>query len=311
VDQLMRGLPGWRDLIRDRFVALDIRPGDAALHGRVASHGVGPLEVATVRSVAQTFRRTPGLIARHGEDRVQVGLVRAGEVQLEQDGRTVRVPPDSFTVYDTTRPFTWTMAGDWRMDVFTWPREVLPVDPRRLPDLTARPAQTGVSALVARAALAELTRSGPVGGTEGVQLADRVAELVLTAVTHRAPAEPVGLAEVLALIELRLDDPGLSPTAIAHACHVSLRSLHRLFADQPRSLARWIRYRRLERARVELATVPDRPIAVVAARYCFSEPTVFARAFRDEYGCSPRDYRHGAHGPVPGTQRTDDVARGA
>ncbi|MBN9107229.1 MAG: helix-turn-helix domain-containing protein [Pseudonocardia sp.] len=68
----------------------------------------------------------------------------------------------------------------------------------------------------------------------------------------------------------------VGPQPIARACHLSLRSLHRLLADQPRSLSRWIRHRRLERARTELVSVPDKPV-VVAARFCFSDPTVFAR----------------------------------
>ncbi|MFR9806397.1 helix-turn-helix domain-containing protein [Pseudonocardia sp. RS010] len=310
MEQRVRDLPGWQDLIRDRFVALDIRPGDGpGVRGRVRSHAVGPLGVADVRSVAQTFRRTSGLIARHGEDRLQVGLVRAGVVQLDQDGREARVAPGSFVVYDTTRPFRWTMAGDWRMDVFTWPRDAVPVDPRRLPALTALPVREGASALVAKAALTELIRTGPVAGAEGRLLADRVAELVLAAVGLHAPSDL--LRQVLDFIELRLDDPTLCPAVIARACHLSLRSLHRLFADHPRSLARWIRYRRLERARAELTAFPERPIAVLAARYCFSEPTVFARAFRDEYGCSPRDFRHGTQGRVPGAQRTRGVSPGA
>ncbi|ODU06472.1 MAG: hypothetical protein ABS81_04535 [Pseudonocardia sp. SCN 72-86] len=298
MEERVRSLAGWQDLIRERFVALDIRSGaDPAVRGRVESHAVGPLVVADVRSVAQTFRRTSGLIARHGEERLQVGLVRAGDIQLDQDGRTSRVPPGSFVLYDTTRPFTWTMTGDWRMDVFTWPRETVPIADRRLPSLTSHPVRDGASAVVARAALTELTRIGAVDGVEGVQLAGRVADLVLAAVDLRAPSDL--LRQVLDLIEVRLDDPVLCPETLARACHLSLRSLHRLFADQPRSLSRWIRHRRLERARTELVAVPDRPIAVVAARYCFSDPTVFARAFRDEFGCSPRDVRHGAADRAP------------
>ncbi len=292
-------LPDWQDLIRERFVALDIHPGaEPALHGRVSMHSVGPLAVATVASVAQTFHRTSKLIDRHGEDCLQVGLMRAGEARLDQDGRSARVGPGSFVVYDTTRPFTWTMSGSWSMNVFTWSRDDVPLDTKRLPALTARPIEAGASASIARAALTQLASiPDSVCGSEGVQLAARVAELVLTAVAHQAPATPglsttMPLRDVLDLIELRLADPELTPAALARECHLSLRSLHRLFADEPRSLSRWIRFRRLERARAELVAFPDRPIAVVASRYHFSDATVFARAFRDEYGMSPSDFRH-------------------
>jgi AraC family transcriptional regulator, positive regulator of tynA and feaB len=311
-DDEVDDLPEWVDLIRERFVALDIRPADEpALRGRVSSHPVGPLTVASVRSVGQTFRRTARLIDRYGEDLLQVGLVRRGAIGLDQDGRSARVPPGSFVVYDTTRPFTWTMSGRWHMDVFTWRREDVLVDDRQLPAVTARPVAGGASGLVARAALTQIAAVGePVEGSEGVQLAGRIADLVLTAVTHLTPdTAPPGvlLRDVLDLIELRLGDPRLCPESIASECHVSLRSLHRLFADQPRSLARWIRYRRLERARTELLAFPDRPVAAVAARGCFTDATVFARAFRDEYGMTPSDVRRasaGARSRTPGTDRT-------
>jgi AraC-like DNA-binding protein len=295
-----RDLPGWRDLIRERFVALDIRTGDEhALRGRVGMHSVGPLSVASVASVEQVVRRTPRLIDRHGEDCLQVGFIRAGEALLEQDGRCARVAPGSFAVYDTTRPFTWTMPGPWRMDVFTWRRSDVPLDRTRIPALTARTITGGASGLVAGAALAQLAAlEEPVAGTEGAQLAARVADLVLTAVAHQVPARPqaaVLLQDVLDLIELRLDDPALTPESLARACHVSLRSLHRLFADQPRSVARWIRFRRLEQARAELMAHPTRPVALIAATHGFADATSFARAFRAEFGLTPRDCRDVTH----------------
>lgn len=99
------------------------------------------------------------------------------------------------------------------------------------------------------------------------------------------------MRQILEFIELRLTDPALSPAGIAAGCHISVRTLHRLFADQPRSVTRWIRFRRLERARVELAAHPERPIAVVAAQSYFSSAPAFGRAFRGEYGMSPREFR--------------------
>jgi len=296
-EEVALGLFAWQDLIRQRIVALDIRPGDtASVRGRVSTHRVGPLWVASVESVGQTLRRTPKLIERHGEDWLQVALMHEGEALLEQDGRSARIRPGSFVVYDTSRPFTWTMPGPWRMHVFTWSRDDMLLD-ANLPTMTARPVDGGATGLVARAALGQLADlPGSVGGGEGVELAAQVCELILTAVAQQIPLfGPVSpattLGQVLEFVELRLTDPELSPATIAAGCHISVRTLHRLFADQPRSLSRWIRFRRLERARVELAAHPQRPIAVVAAQAHFSDATAFARAFRDEYGLSPREFR--------------------
>ncbi len=296
-EEVAHGLSAWQDLLRHRVVALDIRPGDAmSVSGRVSTHRVGPLSVATVESVSQTLCRTPRLIERHGEDWLQVALMREGEALLEQDGRSARIGPGSFVVYDTSRPFTWTMPGQWRMNVFTWPKEDLLLD-FGLPTMTARSVYGGASGMVARAALGELADlSGSVEGGEGAELAAQVCELILTTVAHQTsapyPVPPtITVRQILEFIELRLTDPALSPAGIAAGCHISVRTLHRLFADQPRSVTRWIRFRRLERARVELAAHPERPIAVVAAQSYFSSAPAFGRAFRGEYGMSPREFR--------------------
>jgi AraC-like DNA-binding protein len=55
----------------------------------------------------------------------------------------------------------------------------------------------------------------------------------------------------------------------------------------------WVRTRRLEAAREELARTgaAHRSIAAVAARWGFSNPSHFSRAFRERYGMSPVQWR--------------------
>ena len=61
-------LDGWRDLIREHFVALDVNAQrDTPFDGAVRSSLVGHLAVATVDSTDQECVRTPGL-ARHDPD---------------------------------------------------------------------------------------------------------------------------------------------------------------------------------------------------------------------------------------------------
>ncbi|WP_165922270.1 helix-turn-helix domain-containing protein [Pseudonocardia endophytica] len=296
-----RHLSRWQDLIRERFVALDIdsRPERRTFRGSIGhTHSVGTLDVARVSSDAQTFRRTSGLISRYGEDFLQVGHLRTGTARLEQDGRACALQAGQFAVYDTTRPFTWTMHGPWTMDVLTWPRRALVADDRRAQSLTAQPLGAGPTGQVARAVMDELGRlDGDLGGADGIVLSARVADLVVGAATWTTgspddrPAAPDPRVDViLDFIELHLEDPHLNPAHVARQFHLSQRSLQRLFADQPRGVADWIRYRRLDRARADLAD-PRRSVTSVAAQYCFSSPTIFARAFRGEFGIRPHDAR--------------------
>jgi AraC-like DNA-binding protein len=148
-------------------------------------------------------------------------------------------------------------------------------------------------------------RAGRPGGLRHVAPVHLVQEpalgddLVLCAARTDLPpsaagSPTVGLPAVLAVVDALLRDPALGPALVARRCHLSLRSLHRLFADQPRTLAGHIRVRRLECARQALLRERPRPVASIAAEFCFSDASVFARAFREEYGHSPRACRDGA-----------------
>ncbi|WP_329066767.1 helix-turn-helix domain-containing protein [Streptomyces sp. NBC_01429] len=88
---------------------------------------------------------------------------------------------------------------------------------------------------------------------------------------------------VLGYIEARLSDRDLVPAGIAAAHHISVRRLHKLFEDQPLTVAALIRRRRLERCRADL-THSDRTVAAVAARWGFGDPAHFSRLFKATYG---------------------------
>jgi AraC-like DNA-binding protein len=98
----------------------------------------------------------------------------------------------------------------------------------------------------------------------------------------------------------RLADPGLSPSSLAGELHVSVRTLHRAFTAAGEPVAAYIRRRRLEQARAELAVRAGRPgVSEVAARWQFADGSHFVRAFRKQYGQTPSQFaRTGRGGQV-------------
>ncbi|MFF3488260.1 helix-turn-helix domain-containing protein [Streptomyces sp. NPDC002701] len=93
------------------------------------------------------------------------------------------------------------------------------------------------------------------------------------------------------LADRHLADPELSPSALASELNVSLRTLHRAFASVGDSVAAYIRRRRLEQARLELAAPIGRPtVAEVAARWQFADSSHFVRAFRARYKETPTHF---------------------
>lgn len=86
-------------------------------------------------------------------------------------------------------------------------------------------------------------------------------------------------------------DPTLSPATVAGQLNISLRQLYRAFNGAESPAAR-IRRRRLEHA-AELLATRSAPAQVdkIAQECGFASAEYFSRAFRREFGLSPRAYR--------------------
>ncbi len=98
-----------------------------------------------------------------------------------------------------------------------------------------------------------------------------------------------------AIIYEQAADPFLTPASIAVQLNVSLRQLYRAFSGTESPAAR-IRRRRLDRAAGLLSSRGVQPQVERVARDCgFASAEYFSRAFRREFGISPRAYRS-AHG---------------
>jgi AraC-like DNA-binding protein len=103
------------------------------------------------------------------------------------------------------------------------------------------------------------------------------------------------LLRIHAFIEQNLGETDLSPGIVAAAHHVSVRHLHRLFEAQDTTVAAWIRRRRLERCRRDLADPAfiAVPVSAVAGRWGMPDSAHFSRLFRRAYGLPPAEYRRG------------------
>lgn len=295
-------LRGWADLVNERFVPLHVTASDADhLAGSVTTREVGHLQVSEVVSIPQRFHRPKSLL-HEGADVVAIGRVTRGTGILEQDGRICEVSDGAFALYDTARPFSWTLHGEWAMQVYLWPRHSLGVDDTRIGGLTAVPVSTGAGvgrliAPVLGGLAADLSPSPPP--RLATRLADELADLAVTAILEADGHTAAGvdtedvLRRVLRHIEENLTDPAMTPETIAEEFYISVRTLHRLFAREGLTIAAWIKMRRLEAARRVLGgpAASRMTISEVAERHGFTNAAFFSREFAARYGVSPRDYR--------------------
>jgi AraC-like DNA-binding protein len=110
-------------------------------------------------------------------------------------------------------------------------------------------------------------------------------------------------------IELRLGEHDLSRASVAQAEGISARYAQRLFENAGETFGHYLRLRRLERCRAELLdpNYDHLSITEICYRAGFNDSAHFSRAFREQYGQSPRAYRRQEGKTVSGKFR---VVRG-
>lgn len=156
-----------------------------------------------------------------------------------------------------------------------------------LPDLSAddlRPVELALTELLA-ASLAVVSENG--NGEAGA----------MSPYLHR----------ICQMIETLLPDADLSLRRLADKAHASPRYIQKLFASAGDTFGHYVRVRRLERCRLDLGS-PMRmrlSISEICFRWGFNDSAHFSRAFRNQYGMSPREYRRAA-----GAQADDVVEPG-
>lgn len=107
------------------------------------------------------------------------------------------------------------------------------------------------------------------------------------------PEAPWRWRMLVECIEAQLSDPALSPASVAAMRGISTRHLHRLFRQAGMSFCSFVRERRLQRCRDDLADPRFDGLALteIAYRWGFSDSSHFSRCFRSAFGCTAREFR--------------------
>jgi AraC-like DNA-binding protein len=313
------GVEEWRTVTADALMPTAFTfPDPGSFTADLVAMQCGDVQVSAMRYAPLHSRRTPRLIRRSDPELVQVGLVRHGQQGIEQARRNVLVRPGGFVVYDSSRPFHAFVGPDGGPNpslVLQVPRGVLHV-PQNSVD--ARCA-TVVSGAAGPGRLLRQFLRGLAEEYEGCTAHDRqllgesVTVLVTALLAQYEPGDDGSVvpaesrARHLYLSAVRfvadhLSDPELTPDAVAHRHHVSLRYLQRVFQAEGTSVRAHIRRTRLRHCARDLADPAQARVAVgvIAHRWGFPQHAQFTRAFRNERGESPSEFRARALGLLSG-----------
>jgi AraC-like DNA-binding protein len=311
----------WNDAICDVYVQLEcdaLRP-DEPFDGRIRHDRLGTLELSRVTSRAQRVVHGPRQIARATEDRCLVSLQTRGRGTISQDGRDAVLEPGDFALYDATRPYTLRFDGPFEQIVVMLPGPVLRSQLRDSARLTATTVAGGRGAGHLAIGMIE-TLARDVEQLEpgsAAAVADAVTHILVAGLrTLPAAREGGDVSNLVALhrerirahVRAHLRDPALGVGSIAQALRMSPSSVHRAFQGEPVPVSHWILGLRLDAIRRDLAdpALAHRPVSAIAFDWGFNDAAHFSRAYRERFGCAPRDSR--ARAADPGAR--DPAARG-
>lgn len=292
-----------RQAVAESIVPFDLRHEDeTGFSCEIRTADVGVVRIVDIDAPTSEAVRTRRLIRRSDPEVCTIHLQLRGHPVVEQDDRQVQVYPGDLTFVDLSRPTRVAGAAHRQVSVM-FPRALLPLsreETRRLAGISIS-GRDGTGALVGRLVRRVAREPDEYGGASAARIGAAVLDLTTAMLASQLgreaevppPPRHVLLLRVQAFIEERLGDPALSPGMIAAANHISLRYLHKLFEPQSRTVAGFIRERRLERCRRDLADpgLAYVPVRAIALRWGFPDPARLNRLFKDEYGVTPGEYR--------------------
>lgn len=300
----------WREtLCQARLAPVEVRADNEADYRFTMRYGdLGATRVSLFTAMPFHVRRTPRLIRESSPDLLALGMMLRGRSTFTLPGRQADVPRGTFCVYETCRPYRIDLAAPGasagRGLMMTFPRTLLPLPAGKMQQVTAvtMPAGPGIGTLAAQLLVQLAAGMDHYTAAEASRLSTAAMEVLAVRLAHAldsdrsVPPETrrrALLTSIHAFIQRRMGDPELSPEMIAEAHHISLRLLHKLFNEEGETVAGWIRARRLEGTRRDLADPAQaaRPVAALASQWGFRSAASFNRTFRDAYGLPPHQYR--------------------
>lgn len=227
----------------------------------------------------------------------------SGSCRLKQQTSTCTLRPDDWCLIDTGSPFHISSFSPHNENLSLCLER--PSDPEILSLFTQGIGHrwrgtTGVARILEATVRETFNQMNSLRHDSDAGMARAIAGMAWHALREQVEAPPhhgsddVQRARIKTFIESRLDAPELSVDAIAQACGISVRSVHRAFEAEPGgSVSNYIWIRRLSHCAAELRNpgLAPRPLTEVCFAWGFNSTSHFSRLFKERFGVTPREYR--------------------
>lgn len=293
-----------RDLPRNEF------------HARVEASLFGELMLARTTSISQSWARSSSTVARDGMDHYMIQLFVEGGMEAEHKRGCTSVENKSLVVFDLAQEMSSRTSCFSNLSLIV-PRDAL-AGLLRSPDdqhMRTLPASIPVVALLVDHMIGLERMKDQIAFTQARDIAAATVALAAACLNGCEPNAPSRMREsflpqmitIKRLIQQQLSDPHLSVNRIAQMAGISRTKLYAIF-EPVGGVNAYVREKRLRSA---LGALLDsrkqyRPIYEIAAECGFANESAFSRAFRQRFGCSPREAREGIAAPHEWSRGTMD-----
>lgn len=296
----------WGDMLAAHCGPFEIK----AFHdfdARMERDRVGDLHCARIVQNARYMRRSRRELQVTHQDYYYVMLQVAGQSRISQGGNEADMAPGNVLVLDSARALSMEYRGKNAHLCVHVPRTLLDLHGGRSPRIGEK--LPGLSALLVGSLMqTAIANASALDEAHHQAMQESLLAVIRAALVSTSEGSPQDVAVaggsravvqmVREYINQNLHSERLSPSSIARAHGMSVRHIHRLFKGSETSLAGLVRRSRLERCAADLRDATLRGVSVteIAFRWGFNDSAHFSRAFKSEFGQTPRDYRAAAVG---------------
>ena len=293
-----------REVICREYAQVDIiSPVHGDLSQELIIYPWENLQLSTVKSSAISLQRSSREPYLNRHDAYLMVMLLSGDYLMQQNGRDVLLQSGDMTLYDATRPHRVHCQGESTEVIYlSIPRTVFRDRVSGIDNCTALriPGTQGIGYIAANFLRSSVTHADQLQPHEFSSLAEHALDFLALAVTSVRPgnfslsrSRSVSLNMIKTFIEQNLRDTELDTDLIVHHAGLSARYINTLFEDEGTSLMRYVWKRRLENCRKELQNplYAGHRLSDIAFRWGFNDAAHFSRAFKQQFGCSPREFR--------------------
>lgn len=272
------------------------RPLDGDFHGEIDTSYAGSLKLSTVTTRNVNLFRTRQEIRSGNDAWFYTVFQLAGQADIEQDDRQVKLQTGDMTLIDASRPCSILWQQTSRQISLLLPRQLLENQLRGSGISVATRLDKSLPMVQLSQRLLHESMSSPQLSASESEAALDAMVCLLRPMLHQREVAPSRrekqFQKIMTLIDDAIQEEHLRPEWLADETGMSVRSLYRLFADKGLVVAQYIKNRRLDLCAQALQRAPDdEKLAGIGYRWGFSDHSHFSTAFKQRFGISPGEYR--------------------